>query len=291
MYLSYSIKTGLKSLIQEKWINFLCILTVAGSLLIIILTGLALFNIDNLANKLHERYGMVLFLDEKISDNEIKTILSKIESKEEVSSIRYISKDEALKELKELLKERSYIFDGLEVNPLTPAVELSIKKEFINSKSIRALADDLKKINGIEEIYSAEKIAESIHYFYMSLTNLSLIIFFTLITGIIFVIYSTVKILFYRRNEEVEIIKLIGATRSFIKMPFLVEGAIIGLSGGLISIASAFLFYFVITYRLGYFFPFIDTLLFPTEFIIIFPFIGAFFGFIGAFFAVGRLRF
>ncbi|MCX8070266.1 MAG: permease-like cell division protein FtsX [Thermodesulfovibrionales bacterium] len=291
MYVSYSIKTGLKSLIQEKWINLLCILTVAGSLLIIILTGLALYNIENLADKLHERYGMVIFLDEKLSENEIRTILSKIERKEEVLSLKYISKDLAMKELKERLKDMSYIFDGLDVNPLTPAVEITIKKNFINSKNVRELAESLKKINGIEDVYSAEKIAESINYFYMSLTNLSIIILITLIVGVIFVVYSTVKILFYRRKEEIDIIKLIGATKSFIRMPFLVEGGIIGFLGGLLSITSAFVFYFALTYRLGMLFPFIDQILFPTEFIIVFPFIGSFLGIVGAFIAVGRLKF
>jgi len=291
MYITYSIKTAFKSLIDEKWINLLCVLTVASSLIIIILMGLFLFNIERLADKLHERYGMVVFLDERLTENEIRSLLSTLQSREEVSSVRYISKESAMKELKEHLKEMSYIFDGLDVNPLTPAVELNIKKKYINAKNIKDLSNDLQKINGIDEIYSAEKIAESINYFYRSLTNLGLIIMITLTSGVIFVIYSTVKILFYRRKEEIEIIKLLGATKSFIRMPFLIEGSIIGFTGGLISIIVSFLFYFAITYRLGSVFPFVETLIFPTEAIFVFLIIGALLGIIGAFIAVGRLRF
>lgn len=291
MYLGYGIKTAIKGMAQEKWINLLCVLTVASSLLIIILTWLLLYNIESVANKLHARFGMVIFLDDKLQPAEIQTIIDKVKQRGEIEELRYISKDDALKELKERLKEESYVFEGLDVNPLSPAIEIRLKKTYINPEQVIGIAKQLKAIEGVDEVYSAEKIAEAINAFYMSLSNLSIIILSTLAVGIIFVVYSTVKILFYRRIEEIETIKLLGATRAFIRMPFLVEGCIIGFLGGLISIGLSLLLYFAVTYRLSSVFPLLQTILYPVEMIPIFPFVGAVLGLLGAFIAVGRLRF
>ncbi len=291
MYILYGAKTAVKSMVQEKWINLLCVMTVASSLLIIVLTGLFIYNIDYLAEKLHERFGMVIFLEDNLSKEEIESIINKVHQRQEVEGLRYISKDEALKELRERLKDDSYIFDGLEVNPLSPALEIKLKRSYINPQQVIKTSTELKTLKGINDVYSAEKIAEVISAFYKSVSNMGLIILATLASGIIFVVYSTVKILFYRRKDEIETLKLLGATRSFIRVPFLFEGGIIGFMGGLISIGISLVFYFAVTYRLSSVFPLLQTLLYPTEIIAIFPLVGIVLGVTGALIAVGRLRF
>ncbi len=291
MYIAYGIKTAVKGIAQEKWINLLSIMTVASSLLIIIFAGLLLYNIEHIASKLHERFGMVVFLDERLQRSDIQSIIEQIEQRDEIEGLRYISKEDALKELKERLKEDSYILEGLDYNPLSPTIELRLKRQYITPQQVASTAREIKAIKGVGDVYSAEKIAEVINAFYRSLSNLSLIVLITLGTGVVFVIYSTVKILFYRRKEEIETIKLLGATKGFIRMPFLVEGGIIGLFGGLISVGLSLLLYFAVTYRLSSVFPLLQTVLYPTEIILLFPLTGAMLGLVGAFIAVGRLRF
>lgn len=291
IYLSYSIKSSVKAIAREKWINLLCITTVASSLLMVIMIGLFLYNIHWFVDRLHERFGMVLFLDENISEKDTKEILEKLKKRQEIEGLRYISKDEALKELKESLKDYSYVLEGLEVNPLSPAIEIKLKRSYINPNQVSKTAVELKSIKGVEEVYSAERIADTISTFYRSVTNIGLIIFSTLVLGIVFVIYSTVKILLYRKKDEIETMKLLGATRSFIRTPFLIEGGIIGLLGGLISVGLTVIFYFALTYRLSAVLPAIQTFLFPIEIIVVFPAIGAVLGVVGSFIAVGRLRY
>jgi cell division transport system permease protein len=291
MHISYGIKTAVKGMAHEKWINLLSIMTVASSLLIMIFACLLLYNIEHIASTLHERFGMVAFLDDRLQASEIQAIIERIKQRQEIEGLRYISKEDALKELKERLKEDSYIFDGLDYNPLSPAIELRLKRQYITPQQVASTAKELKAIKGVSEVYSAEKVAEIIEAFYRSLSNFSLILLSALGAGIIFVVYSTVKILFYRRKEEIETIKLLGATRGFIRMPFLVEGGIIGLFGGLLSVGLSLLVYFAVTYRLSSGFPLLETILYPTEIALSFPLSGAILGLLGAFIAVGRLRF
>jgi cell division transport system permease protein len=118
-----------------------------------------------------------------------------------------------------------------------------------------------------------------------------MVLIIALSVGIIFVCYSTVKILFYRRIEEIETFKLLGATKGFIRTPFLIEGAVIGTAGGIVSLMGIFAFYSVILLRLGILLPLFKTILFPTGLFLSLPVIGLFLGMTGAAVALGRLRF
>ncbi|MCX8027739.1 MAG: ABC transporter permease [Thermodesulfovibrionales bacterium] len=291
MYIGYALKTALKGMYQEKWINLLSAFTVASSLFIVLLIGLILFNIELFAGTIHERYGLVVFLKDNLSELETQSVITEIHKKEGVISARYISKEDALKEIKDKLKDVSYVFEGLDTNPLSASIELRLKKDFITPEKVKTLSKNIKEISGVDEVFSAEKIAETIDYFNRSLSNMSLIVLIALISGVIFVIYSTVKILFYRRKEEIETVKLLGATRAFIRLPFLIEGATIGFIGGLISTAATLVIYFAITYRLSNVFPILQNLVFPNEVIVVFPIVGLILGVLGAFVAVGKLRF
>jgi cell division transport system permease protein len=109
--------------------------------------------------------------------------------------------------------------------------------------------------------------------------------------GIIFVCYSTVKILFYRRTEEIETYKLLGATRSFIRLPFLIEGAFLGTAGGVAGLLGILSFNYLVLMRLSLSMPLIRKILFPTDLFLLLPFIGLFLGVTGAAIALGRIRY
>lgn len=290
MTLSYSFRTGLKSLYREKWINLLSTLTVASSLLIITLTIFFLYNIELVADRLPERFSLIAYMKTNLSNGDINNIIETLKKREDVTDLKYISKEDALNEMKQVLKDSGHILNGLDENPLPPSVELKLKKDLITSVGVKKIAEEIKKIPGIDDVYSGEKIAEAIHVFKKSARNLSIIIFLTVSAGVVFVTYSTVKILFYRRKEEIEIFKLLGATGGFIRMPFLVEGGVIGFAGGLLGIIGALIFYFGITYRLSLVIPMLKTLVFPAGILMLPPIAGISMGITGALIAIGRLR-
>jgi cell division transport system permease protein len=290
MALRYSFRYAFQSLCREKWINLLSILTVASSLLIIILTVFFLYNIEIIANRLPERFSIVVYLKDTLLPEETQAIMSDLKKIDAVSELRYISKENALNEIKQTLKDTSYILEGLNENPLSASIELKLKKDFVTSPSVKKIAAEIKKIAGVDDVYYGEKVAEAIHLIKRSIQNISIIIFMTISAGVVFVTYSTVKILFYRRNEEIEIIKLLGATKGFIRRPFLIEGGSIGFFGGILSSLGALLFYLAITYRLSSVIPMLKTLVFPVESLIAMPAIGIVLGIIGSIIAIGRLK-
>lgn len=290
MALSYSFKSAFGSLYREKWINILSVFTVASNLLIITLTAFFLYNIELIASNLPERFSIVAYFKDNISEEETQGILDSLKKRDDILNLKYISKEDAMNDLKKTLGDTSYILEGLAENPLLASVEIKLKKDFVTSDTSKQISDEIKKMQGIDTVHYGEKIAEAIYLLKKSINNMSIIIFLTIASGVIFVIYSTVKILFYRRKEEIEIIKLLGATKGFIRKPFVIEGGVIGFSGGVLVIISALFFYFAITYRLSMVIPMLKTLAFPLEILILLPIIGTLLGIIGSIIALGRLK-
>src|SRR5271157_4308914 len=103
MAFSYSFKSALKSLEREIWINILSTLTVGSSLLIITLAVFFLYNMELIANHLPERFSMMAYLKDPLSQGETQQIMDSLKKRPDVAKIRYISKEEAMLELKQTL--------------------------------------------------------------------------------------------------------------------------------------------------------------------------------------------
>lgn len=291
MSLSYSSTLALQSLFRDKWINLLSILTITSGLIIVSLAFLVVYNLEIATRRLPERFSINIYLNEELSQEKINSIIASLKKNSAVQSVRFISKDEALKELKTTLKDSNYVFEGLDANPLPDALELKLKKSEVGPETARKLADEAATINGVSEVDYGEKFLSTIHYIKVGMKTLGMILVIIVSTGIIFVCYSTVKILFYRRNAEIETYKLLGATKTFIRAPFLIEGALIGLSGGILSLIGMFAFYYMILLKLRLSIPVFNAVLFPKDIFISLPLIGIFLGVTGAMVALGRLKY
>lgn len=121
--------------------------------------------------------------------------------------------------------------------------------------------------------------------------TVGLLFVFLMSAGMLFVCYSTVKILFYRKEREIETYKLLGATRGFIRSPFLIEGAVIGLFGGIIGLIGIMALYSLVVLKLGLTFPLFKSIIFPIDISFYLPFAGLVLGITGAAIAIGRIRY
>ncbi len=287
----YAFTLALRSLFREKWINLLSVLTIASGLLIISLALFTVYNIEAATGRLPEQFSMILYLDNGVQKETVDNAVAALRKQSAVLSVRYIPKEEAMKELKATLKNSGYVFEGLDENPLPDALEVRLKKEAVGEATVTRLAAEAAKIKGVKEVDYAEKFLSTLHYLKVGMQTIGLILILSLTAGIVFVCYSTVKILFYRRNDEIETFKLLGATRSFIRTPFLIEGAVIGTSGGVVSLAGIFAFYYIVLLRLSVSMPIFKMILFPSTLFLFLPLAGMFLGVTGAAIALGRLKY
>jgi len=288
---NYSVKLALQSLWHEKWINLLSMLTIAVGLLVVSLVVSSVYNVNLFAKKLPEKFFIVAYLKDGLTEEKTQHIMTAIQNHGSVDRAKYISKDEALKELKTSLKDADYVLAGLDENPLPASIEIRMKKEAVGPESAKSFADSLRKIEGIDDVQYGEKFLLSLRSVKMGMETMGLILSVVMISGIIFICYSTVKILFYRRKDEIETLKLLGATRGFIRTPFVIEGAVIGAVGGIISGIIATAFYFSVFYKLSVTVPIMRAVVFPTDLFLWLPAAGLVLGITGSLIAMGRIRF
>jgi len=288
---SYAFKLAMQSLKKDKWINLLSMLTIFAGLFIISISFFVFYNIEIATRNLPEKFSLVVYLDTNLSQERIDQVISAVRSKRAVSSVKFIPRDEAFRELKSTLKNSQYVLEGLDENPLPDSLEVKLRKDAMGTDSVKELAEETKKIKGISEVDYGEKFLAILQNIKAGVKITGLVLAIILCTGIVFVCYSTVKILFYRRTDEIETFKLLGATKGFIRAPFIIEGAAIGLTAGLTSLAAVFVLHHFLFLRLIITVPLFKTVFFPSGVFLFLPLIGMFLGIFGAAIALGRLKY
>jgi len=291
MALPYPLRATLHSVFREKWIYLLSILTVAAGLLFTTAAILFVYNIDSATRRLPEKFSVMVYLSETASSEDIDAIISIAQKDHSVEKAVFVPKEQALKELKGTLKDSAFILEGLGGNPLPDSVEIKFKSETVDIESVRRLTNSLNNVKGLQDIEYGEEFLSAVHSLRTGLRAAGLTITVIMCVGMLFVCYSTVKILFYRKEREIETYKLLGATRGFIRMPFLLEGAVIGFFGGLLSLAGILALYYALIVRLGEAFPLLKLIAFPIDLSFAIPLSGMLIGTAGAMIAIGRIRY
>jgi len=291
MSMSYSFRLAVQSLLHDKWINLLSVLTIAVGLLFTAITLLTVFNISLATKDLPEKFSIMLYLKEDLSQQDIETLMKTARKDPSVEKVKYITKEEGWKELKASLKNTDYILEGVGENPLPDSVEIKLKSETISPETVKKLTASLKAIKGVSEIEYGEKFLASIYSLSMGIKTIGAILIIIMSAGTLFVCYSTVKILFYRKNREIETYKLLGASKGFIRAPFIIEGAVIGLSGGVLSLIGIFILYYLVLLKVSLAFPIFKSFIFPLNMSFALPAAGLLLGITGAVFAIGRIRY
>jgi cell division transport system permease protein len=233
----------------------------------------------------------MLYLKEDLSQQDIETLMKTAQKDPSVEKVKYITKEEAWKELKASLKNTDYVLEGVGENPLPDTLEIKLKSEIISPETVKKLTASLKAIKGVSEIEYGEKFLTSIYSLSMGIKTIGAILIIIMSAGTLFVCYSTVKILFYRKNREIETYKLLGASKGFIRAPFIIEGAVIGFSGGILSLIGIFILYYLVFLKVSIAFPIFKSFLFPIKMLYALPAAGLLLGITGAVFAIGRIRY
>lgn len=289
--MSYSFRLAVQSMLHDKWINFLSVLTIAVGLLFTAITLLTVFNISLATKDLPEKFSIMLYLKEDLPRQDIETLMETALKDPSVEKVKYITKEEAWKELKASMKNTDYVLEGIGENPLPDTVEIKMKSETINPETVKKLTASLNAIKGVSEIEYGEKFLTSIYSLSMGIKTIGAILIIIMSAGTLFVCYSTVKILFYRKNREIETYKLLGASKGFIRAPFIIEGAVIGLSGGVLSLIGILILYYLVLLKVSLAFPIFKSFIFPLNMSLALPAAGLLLGITGAVLAIGRIRY
>lgn len=206
-------------------------------------------NFNHFIKQVESEQGIQAYIVNDATEEEIKTLEEQIKALEGVNTTEFISKEEALQSMKDRLGEKSYLLDGYDENNIFPASYIVTLTDLTLSSKVQA---EIKELDNVKKITSSDETIETLVKIAKGIKIGSYIIIAALVCVSIFIISNTIKLTVYARRKEISIMKYVGATNSFIRWPFIVEGVIIGLISGAISLAIIAGIYLLIGQNIGF---------------------------------------
>jgi cell division transport system permease protein len=259
----YFLRKAYRDIKRNIWVNGVSIGIIVFTLLIFAIFLVVLFNLNKLLIHWEGKIQVISYLEDGFSTHDIKHLERLILNLKGVRSIKYVSKSDSTLLFKRFFGNQKGILEGLDLDILPASFEIQLKKELYRSRRVNEFVKKLSQLKGITDIqYGREWI-----------TRLSIIVHLLrwgqwivggiLFLAISFIISNTIKLSIYSRKEEIEIMRLVGATDGFIKIPFLIEGFFQGVSGAGLSLGLLFLLYQLFLFTSG---PFMKAYLGPIAF-------------------------
>jgi len=248
-------KRAIDDIFQNRFLNFVTIITI--SLAILIASAFILFfvNTSEIINSWKRGLRIVAYLKPHIHNDDLISLERTIQSLDGVHTLRFISKQEALDRLKAQLKHQSFLFENLSENPLPDSFEIRMTASTGSWQKIESLAAQIESLALIEEVEYGRRwigrFVRIISLFRLAGYAMGAVFF----VATVFIVANTIRLVIYSRREEVEIMRLVGATDHFIKMPFYIEGLIQGGLGAFIGLVMLFLSFFFISSNIEQGFP------------------------------------
>lgn len=233
--LVYFLRKALENIWTNPFLSLVTLSTIAISMLILGLFSLIYLNVQQSLHQMGGELQITAYLQETISSEQAEVLRSKVADWPEVEGITYISKKQALARFRSQLREYAGILEGLKENPLPASLELTLMPQYGRSGNIKELSTRLGRLPGVAEVQYGRKWMAKLRVFVEVMKLVGITVGGLLLIATIFVISNTIKLTFYSRREELEIMRLVGATDFFIKAPFLIEGLLHGLGGALLA--------------------------------------------------------
>jgi cell division transport system permease protein len=242
----YFLRKALENLRINPFLSLVTLSTIAISMLILGLFGLIYLNVQQYLHQWGDELQITVYLEESLSPKQAEELRGKVANWPAVEKITYVSKEQALARFRGQLREYAGILEGLRANPLPASLELKIRSQVSRSVNIEELSTRLERLPGVAEVQYGKRWMAKIRMFVDVLKLVGLTVGGLLLLATIFVVSNTIKLTFYSRREELEIMRLVGATDFFIKAPFFIEGLLHGLCGALLATGSLLILMFLL---------------------------------------------
>jgi len=282
------IKEGFKSIRRNGWMSFAAISAVSITLLLV--GGLigAVTNINDLAADIENDVSVRVYVDLAASEDDRENLQSDLESLDNVENVTFSSREDELENVVGSYGETFELFEGDE-NPLHDVFVVDTS----SPEQTEPVANEIEPMEYVSDVNYGGAEADRLFQMTSTIRNIGGIIIIALILTAIFLISNTIRITILSRSTEIEIMKLVGATNWFIRWPFLIEGALIGLIGAIVPSAVLWVLYesiysTVSEFLTGTYFSLLSPNPFIYQLILLTTGIGVVIGAIGSAFSISR---
>jgi cell division transport system permease protein len=241
MQLRYVLKEGFSGFKRAKLSMFAAVFTICVSLLLLSFFAILFLNANSVVNSLREKVEMEAFLNDQLSNDKITEVKGLVEMLDGIREVHYVSKEEAAKIFQQEFGED--IFKILNFNPLPASLKIFLKEGYKTAKHAENIVRQVKSLKGVEDVIYRKQLLEMLDERAMLFLWITLGIGIFITLSSVILVANTIRLAIYAKRKIIQTMKLIGATRGFIRLPFLLEGFLQGLLGGLIAAGIVFVLF------------------------------------------------
>jgi cell division transport system permease protein len=251
--ITYYFREAFQSVLRNSWLSLASIGVVAVSLLILGSSLLLVLNANNIAANLESSVEITLFLKDGTSSDQIEDLQDSIKARPEVAEVKFISKTQALEEMKQNFGDNQDILAGLEEkNPLPDALRIKT----YSVEQVEPLALQLESVEEVDQVRYGQGVVEKLLALSKWVRTAGLVTMCLLGLAAVFLIATTIRLSVFARRKEIGIMKMLGATNWFVRFPFLLEGMFLGLTGSVLAVVAVYFGYLSLIARIEMSLPF-----------------------------------
>ncbi len=243
--MNYFIKKAAADIRSNRILNLITIITISLSILVVSLFLLFFDNVSRVIDSWNQGGRIMIYLQDEFTMDMLPELKMKLYALGDIDEVVYISKADAIGKLKKSMSSQSSFFETLKTNPLPNAFQIKMKSNNSFDK-VQKFAQSIKEIKIIDDVeYGLSWLGRFLKIFNLfKIAGYSMCGLFFLIA--LFITANTMRLAFYSREPEVEIMRLVGATEMFIKAPFYAAGFFQGFLGGVLGLSILWIAYMAI---------------------------------------------
>lgn len=238
--LTVSFQNTIRNLVRNKLISFVCLGIIAFTLLIFGIFNYITFNLGVFSNKFSKNIEAIFYFNDGITNDQIEVLTNKIQESLLVKEVIFKSTNQAESEFSRQFPELKYLLSEFKESPFPASLEVKFSEKYNLNTQVSSFIDEIEKLSIIESKQVNTDWAKKIITIKKFISVAGIFLSIILIFISIFIIFNIIKLNIFYRHEEINILKLVGATNWYIKFPFIIEGALLGFVGSLISLILLF---------------------------------------------------
>lgn len=219
-----------------------------------LVTGIFLLltlNLSIVVARWAEDFQVVVFLRDETTPEQLTLLRKQLDKELAVREVAYVSKSQALAEFRKQIRDQESLLEGLKDNPLPASFRLRIHRESQTADDLSQLAASLRRMEGVEDVLYGQEWIERLTSIIQVMKILGIVIGGVLGVTSLFIVANTIRLAVYARAEEIEIMRLVGATRAYIQLPLILEGSLQGGMGAALALGLLYALYRGTLWQLG----------------------------------------
>ena len=244
--IGYLMKEGLRHIFTHGFMSFAAVCVTVACLLIVGSFAILAYNLDIMVEDLNKTSEILVYVDSSLSDAEAKSIGTKINMLDNVLQATFVSREEALQKFVADHQNDS-AFSGVQAQDLRHRFVVTLE----DNSRMEETDGQLKQIPGVADTSAAYELAEGFSTVQDVLHIVSYAVIAVLLVVSLLIISNTVKLAMYDRRDEIAIMKMVGATNGFIRLPFVVEGFTLGMLGATLAFGLEWVMYDALVARIA----------------------------------------